>query len=213
MLAFGLRFSINFASEASVEAAPVNPLHDFPAPPKDDGRPITVRVEYSIADGNRQRFSDLMQDVQAAHRRNGAFHCWLDEWLEFIAFTWAKHLRQGMRNDCRRKESTGCGLGPAQRRLGTGRPPYLATRRSVRLHGYGFFGRTFGDTSNWSRPGLAPCDVIHGSVTDSLSDSCGGRELSHAERDSRSWLRGSSAAFQNAPPRENFLLVAAPRGS
>src|SRR6476660_2105482 len=116
-----------------------------------------------------------MQDVRAAHRRNGAFHCWLDEWLEFIASTWAKHLRQGMRNDCRLKEITGCGLGPAHRRLGTGRPPYLATRRSVRLHGYGFFGRTFGDTSNWSRPGLAPCNVIHGSVTDSLSDSCGGR--------------------------------------
>ena len=33
---------------------------------------------------------------------------------------------------------------------------YLATQRSVRLHGYGFHGRTFGDTSNWSRPGLAP---------------------------------------------------------
>src|SRR4029077_18581414 len=153
-----------------------------------------------------------MQDVRAAHRRNGAFHCWLDEWLEFIASTWAKHLRQGMRNDCRLKEITGCGLGPAHRRLGTGRPPYLATRRSVRLHGYGFFGRTFGDTSNSSRPGLAPCNVIHGSVTDSLSDSCGGRN-SRMRSAILGWLRGSNAAFQNAPPRENFLLVAAPRGS
>jgi hypothetical protein len=59
VLAFGLRFSISFASEASVEAAPVTPLPDFPAPPQDDDRPITVRVEYSIADGNRQRFSDF----------------------------------------------------------------------------------------------------------------------------------------------------------
>jgi hypothetical protein len=33
---------------------------------------------------------------------------------------------------------------------------YRATQRSVRLHGYGFWGRTFGDTSNWSRSRLAP---------------------------------------------------------
>ena len=28
---------------------------------------------------------------------------------------------------------------------------YLASKKSVRLEGYGLFGRTFGDTSNWSR--------------------------------------------------------------
>ena len=75
VLALGLRFSINFASEARVEAAPINPLHDFSALPQDDDGPVTVTVEYSIADENRQRFRILMQDVQAAHRRNGAFHC------------------------------------------------------------------------------------------------------------------------------------------
>jgi hypothetical protein len=33
---------------------------------------------------------------------------------------------------------------------------YLASQRSESLHGYGFFGRTFGDTPNWSRSRLAP---------------------------------------------------------
>ena len=33
-LALGHRFSINFATEASVEAAPLNPLHDFPVSPQ-----------------------------------------------------------------------------------------------------------------------------------------------------------------------------------
>ena len=75
VLALGLRFSINFASEARVEATPINPVHDFSALPQDDDGPVTVTVEYSIADENRQRFRILMQDVQAAHRRNGAFHC------------------------------------------------------------------------------------------------------------------------------------------
>jgi hypothetical protein len=164
VLAFGLRFSINFASEARVEAAPIDTLHDFPAPPQDDDGPITVTVEYSIANENRQRFRIVMQDVQAAFRRNGAFHCRLDECLErpgifrleFIVSTWAEHLRQGMRLtvdeskviDAAWDLHTG-GSEPVIRH-------YLASQRFVRLHGYGFFGRTFGDTSNWSRSRLAP---------------------------------------------------------
>jgi hypothetical protein len=82
VLALGLRFSIDFASEARVDAAPLNPLHDFPASPQHDDGPITVTVEYSIASEDRLRFRTLMQDVQAAVRRNGAFHCRLDESLE-----------------------------------------------------------------------------------------------------------------------------------
>ena len=46
-----------------------------------------------------------MQEVQAAVRRNGAFHCRLDECLEepgifrleYVVSTWAEHLRQNMR--------------------------------------------------------------------------------------------------------------------
>jgi MFS family permease len=159
VLALGLRFSINFAAEAKVEAAPVNPLHDFPASPEHDDGPVTVTFEYSIANEHRQRFQILMQEVQAALRRNGAFHCRLDESLErpgtfrleFMLSTWAEHLRQGMRRtvdesrlfdavwDLHRGDS-----GPVVQH-------YVATQRSVRLHGYGLFGRTFGDNSNWSR--------------------------------------------------------------
>ena len=164
VLALGLRFSINFASEARVEAAPINPLHDFPGLPQDDDGPITVTVEYSIADENRQRFRILMQDVQAAHRRNGAFHCRLDECLErpgifrleIMVSTWAEHLRQGMRMtvDEKRVIDAAWDLNTADSEPVVRH--YLATQRSVRLHGYGFHGRTFGDTSNWSRPRLAP---------------------------------------------------------
>jgi hypothetical protein len=45
VLAFGFRFSTNFASEVRVEPAPVDPLHDFPSHPEDDDGPITVTVE------------------------------------------------------------------------------------------------------------------------------------------------------------------------
>ena len=72
VLAFRFRFSINFASEVRVEPAPVDPLHDFPSHPEDDDGPITVTVEYSIPNEKRQRFQILMQEVQAAFRRNGA---------------------------------------------------------------------------------------------------------------------------------------------
>jgi Transmembrane secretion effector len=130
VLALGLRFSINFASEAKVEAAPVNPLHDFPASPEHDDGPVTVTYEYSIGDEHRQRFHILMQEVQAALRRNGAFHCRLDESLErpgtfrleFMLSTWAEHLRQGMRRTVGRKPRVRRSVGPAQGRLGTARP-------------------------------------------------------------------------------------------
>ena len=100
VLAFGFLFSTNFASEVRVEPAPVDPLHDFPSHPEDDDGPITVTVEYSIPNEKRQRFQILMQEVQAAFRRNGALHCRVDECperpgvfrLEFIVSTWAEHF-------------------------------------------------------------------------------------------------------------------------
>ena len=105
VLALGHRFSINFAAEASVDAAPLNPLHDFPVSPHHEDGPITVTIEYSIANEDRQQFCTLMQEVQATFRRNGAFHCRLDECLEhpgkfrleYVVSTWAEHLRQNLR--------------------------------------------------------------------------------------------------------------------
>jgi MFS family permease len=44
-LALGYRFSIDFATEASVDAAPINTLHDFPVSPQHDDGPITVTIE------------------------------------------------------------------------------------------------------------------------------------------------------------------------
>lgn len=45
VLALGHRLSINFAVEASTDAAPVKPIHDFPVPPQPDDGPVTVTIE------------------------------------------------------------------------------------------------------------------------------------------------------------------------
>jgi Transmembrane secretion effector len=132
----------------------------FPLTLKTTTGPITVTVEYSIADENRQRFQILMQEVQAAFRRNGAFHCRLDECLErpgifrleFIVSTWAEHLRQNMRLTVDEKTAIDAAW---DMHTGDSDPVvrhYLASQRAVRLYGYGLFGRTFSDTSNWPRP-------------------------------------------------------------
>ena len=102
VLAIGHRVSINFAAEASVDAAPFTPDWNFPACPDHDDGPVTVTIKYTIAKEDRERFYALMQGVQAAIRRNGAFDCRLDESLdnpglfrlEFQLSTWADHLRQ-----------------------------------------------------------------------------------------------------------------------
>ena len=103
--ALGRRFSINFAAEVSVDAAPLDHLHDLPAAPAHDDGPVTITIDYAIANEHRDRFRILMQEVQAACRRNGAFDCRLDEsleqpgWfrLEYLVSTWAEHLRQNTR--------------------------------------------------------------------------------------------------------------------
>lgn len=41
---------------------------------------------------------------------------------------------------------------------------YVASNKSVRLEGYGLFGCTFSDTSNWSRS-RAAASTFHSSVT------------------------------------------------
>jgi predicted MFS family arabinose efflux permease len=87
VLAIGFRFSINFASEAAVDAAPLNPLHDFPASPHEEDGPVTVTIEYLIGSEDREQFRTLMQEVQAVVRRNGAFHCRLDESSSSPAFS------------------------------------------------------------------------------------------------------------------------------
>ena len=162
VFALGHRFSINFAVDASLDAAPRSPLHDFPDVPGHEEGPVTVTIEYSIADDDRERFRGLMQEVQATCRRNGAFHCRLDESLkhpgkfrlEFIVSTWAEHLRRGMRMtvDEARVFDTVWAL-----HTGDSEPivrHYLATQKYMHLHGYGFSGRTFTDTSGLSRPKL-----------------------------------------------------------
>ena len=88
-LALGHRFSINFAAEASVEAAPLDHLHDLSMVPRPDDGPIRITIEYVIANEHRERFRVLMQEVQATCRRNGAFQCRLDEsWINPVCSTW-----------------------------------------------------------------------------------------------------------------------------
>jgi MFS family permease len=104
-LALGYRFSINFATDAKVDAAPINLGHSFPVVPEHDDGPIRITIEYAVASENRAQFGTLMEEVQATIRRNGAFQCRLDEsldqpglfQLEYVVSTWAEYLRQNAR--------------------------------------------------------------------------------------------------------------------
>ena len=161
-LALGHRFSINFATEASVEAAPLNHLHDFPVVPEDDDGPIRITIEYAIAGEDREQFRILMQEVQATFRRNGAFQCGLDEsldqpglfHLEYLVSTWAEHLRQNMRMTV---DETRVFKKAWDLHAGDSEPivrHFLSTQRFMHLPGFGFSGRTFADTSSLSSPSL-----------------------------------------------------------
>jgi hypothetical protein len=61
VLAIGHRFSIDFASEASVDPAPLNQEWNFPACPDHDDGPITISIKYAIPRTDRQEFYALMQ--------------------------------------------------------------------------------------------------------------------------------------------------------
>jgi MFS family permease len=153
-LAIGHRFSIDFATEASVEAAPLDPLHDFPVHPQYEDGPITVTIEYSIASEDRERFRTLMEEVQAGFRRNGAFQCRLDESLDqpglfrldYMVSTWAEHLRKNMRMTV---DETEVFDKAWKLHSGDSEPVvrhFLSIQRSMYLNGLGFIGRTFANT-------------------------------------------------------------------
>ena len=151
VLALGLRFSLNFAAEASVDAAPLDHLHDVPVVPDDDDGPITITIEYAIASADRDEFRILMQEVQAICRRNGAFQCRLDESLnlrglfrlEYLVSTWAEHLRMNMRMtvDEAKVYQKAWDLN-----AGDSEPivrHFRSTQRFMHLPGFGFPGPTF----------------------------------------------------------------------
>ena len=150
-LILGHRFSINFATEASVDAAPLNTSHDFPVFPENEGGPITVTIEYSITFGDREQFRTFMEEVQAACRRNGAFQCRLDESLDqpglfrldYMVSTWAEYLRQKKRMTV---DETQVFNKAWELHAGSSQPVmrhFLSIQRSMQLHGFGFSGRTF----------------------------------------------------------------------
>lgn len=163
VFALGHRYSINFAAEAEVEQAPLDDGDELALVPDYDEGPITVAIEYLITAEDRDRFRILMQEVQAACRRNGAFQCGLDESLnqpglfrlEYVVSTWAEHLRQKMRTTVEEtkafKEAWHLHAGdsePIVRHL-------RSTEKFMHLPGFGFPGRTFTNTSRMPRPRLA----------------------------------------------------------
>ena len=161
-LAIGHRFSINFATEARVDAAPLNHLHDLSEAPDDDKGPVTITIEYAIAGDDREKFRILMQEVQATLRRNGAFHCRLDESLdqpglfrlEYMLSTWAEHLRQNARmtvDEARVfKKAWNLHEGDSEPVV----RHFLSTQKFIHLPGFGFSGRTFVNASRMPRPRL-----------------------------------------------------------
>ena len=156
VLALGHRFSINFAAEASVDAAPIHPRYAFPFCPDSDDGPVTIAIEYSIAREDRERFYTLMQEVQATIRRNGAFRCRLDESLdrpglfrlEYLVSTWAEYLRQSMRMTVDETQVFNTVL---DMHLGDSRPVvryYLSTQKCLIVNDFGFSGRTYSNGSS-----------------------------------------------------------------
>ena len=161
-LALGHRFSINFAAEASVEAAPLDHLHDLSMVPRPDDGPIRITIEYAIANEHRERFRVLMQEVQATCRRNGAFQCRLDEsldqpglfHLEYLVSSWAEHLRQNRRMTVDETRIFGMAWNLHSGESAPIIRHFLSTQRIMQLPGFGLSGRTFADTSSSSSPSL-----------------------------------------------------------
>ncbi|MGA7394790.1 MAG: MFS transporter, partial [Terrimicrobiaceae bacterium] len=155
VLAIGHRISINFAAEASVDAAPLNPDWNFPACPDHDDGPVTVTIKYTIAKQDREKFYALMQGVQAAIRRNGAFDCRLDESLdrpglfrlEFQLSTWADHLRQTNRMTVDDREVFNDAWDLHAEDSNPVVDYYLSSQKCVFPNNFGFSGRTFSTTS------------------------------------------------------------------
>jgi MFS family permease len=154
------RFSIDFAVEAVVEAAPVSYKHEFPVVLDEDDGPVTVTIEYSILNADRDQFRMLMHEVQAICRRNGAFQCRLDESLEkpglfrleYIVSTWAEHLRQNLRMTI---DETEVFRKVWELHVGDSKPAmrhFLSTERYMHLPDFGFSGRTFTNTSRMPKP-------------------------------------------------------------
>ncbi len=171
VLALGHRFSINFATEVSVEAAPLDYPHDLPVVPGNDAGPVIITIEYAIASEDREQFRTLMQEVQATCRRNGAFQCRLDESLdqpgsfrlEYLISTWAEYLRQNMRMTV---DETKVFKKAWNLHAGDSEPVvrhFLSTQRLMHLAGFGFSGRTFMNTSRMPR--LRLVDVTPSSGT------------------------------------------------
>ena len=159
-LVLGYKFSINFAAEAAVDAAPISHQHEFPVTPGDDDGPVTVTIEYNILNDDREQFRLLMQEVEAICRRNGAFQCQLDESLEqpglfrleYIVSTWAEHLRQNLRMTI---DETKVFQKVWELHVGETEPMvrhFLSTEAFMHLEGFGFSGRTFVNTSRMPKP-------------------------------------------------------------
>ncbi len=155
VLALGHRYSINFAAEAEVEQAPLDHAHELAVLPDHDDGPITITIDYLISRKNREQFRVLIQEVQAALRRNGAFQCRLDESLdrsglfrlEYQVSTWAEHLRQNMRMTV---EETSAYKKAWSLHTAESEPlvrHFRSTEKFLHLPDFGFSGRTFTNTS------------------------------------------------------------------
>jgi MFS family permease len=160
VLALGLRFSINFAAEAHVEEAPLDYAHELEILPNHEDGPITITIDYLIANDDREQFRVQAQEVQAALRRNGAFHCRLDESLdqsgtfrlEYQVSTWAEHLRLRRRMTVEEaeayKKAWSLHSGDAEPAV----RHFRSTQKVMHLPGFGVSGRTFVNTSRMPKP-------------------------------------------------------------
>jgi hypothetical protein len=130
--------------------------------PAHEAGPVTVTIEYFIESDRRDEFRRLMLEVQATCRRNGAFHCRLDESLEhpgkfrleYMVATWAEHLRQDLRTTAEERRVYNAAWDLHSGDSDPFVSHYLAAPGPMHLHGYGLSGRTFADRLSHSHPSL-----------------------------------------------------------
>ena len=104
-LILGHRFSINFATEASVDAAPLDTSHDFPVFPEHEDGPITLTIESGSPAGIENGFERLWRKfrlrVGATARSNPDL---TKAWINPACSVWTTWYPRGLNIFARKSE-------------------------------------------------------------------------------------------------------------
>jgi len=102
-LSLAVPLSIDFAQRLDFDPAPLTTArHRRLQVPEPQEGPVSVTMEFEVAEENRARFLELMREMRLVYLRNGAFSWRLDEDLEkrnrfrmeMLVTSWSEHLQQ-----------------------------------------------------------------------------------------------------------------------